>query len=194
VINTMLPVKSGKPKTAYIERRGDAGRKTREYLAVAKTAQELAGRMLALVAMARYADEAAVAQSAQSYYHLPVPAGLPWTGQIVDLVDDLAAERLPDHLTASKRAEQRQREAQRDALRRSIADRIARGTELDADERAQLREEIGQAYDYWSPEARELNQQLDELDRQASEPADGDSDTPTEDQAGDEESVQAEAQ
>ena len=45
--------------------------------------------------MARYADEGAVAQSARSYYHLPVPAGLPWSGEIVDLIDDVASERLP---------------------------------------------------------------------------------------------------
>ena len=168
--------KGGKPKTVHIERRGDAGAKAREYLAVAKTGQEAAGRLLALVAMARYADEAAVAQSARSYYHLPVPAGLPWGGEIVDLIDELAAERLPDHLTAKKRAEraeQREHEAERVALRRSIADRIARGGELDADEHSQLREEVEQAYDYWSPEARELKEQLDELDRQVADAAHG---------------------
>jgi hypothetical protein len=173
--------KGGKPKTVYIERRGDAGRKAREYLSVAKTAQEVAGRLLALVAMARYADEGAIAQSAQSYYHLPVPNGLPWTGELVDLIDELAAERLPDHLTANKRAEraqQRQREAERQALRESITDRIATGAELDAEERSQLRDQIGQAYDSWSPEARDLTDQLDELDRQASEAADSETATP----------------
>jgi hypothetical protein len=123
--------------------------------------------------MARYADEGAVAQSAQSYYHLPVPAGLPWSGEIVDLIDALAADRLPDHLTATKRAEQadqRQREAEREALRQSIADRISRGA-LDAEERAQLREDVEQAYDYWSPEAREITERLDELDREPADPA-----------------------
>jgi hypothetical protein len=64
----------------------------------------MAGWLLALVA-ARHADERAVARSAQSNYHLPVPTGLPWTGDIVDLIDELATERLPEHLTASKRAE-----------------------------------------------------------------------------------------
>ena len=58
--------KGGKAKTVYIDRRAHAGAKARKYLSVAKTGQELAGRLLALVAMARYADEAAVAQSAQS--------------------------------------------------------------------------------------------------------------------------------
>jgi ParB/RepB/Spo0J family partition protein len=83
---------TGKAKTVYVERRGDAGAKARQYLAVAKTGQEVAGRLLALVAMARYADEGAVAQSAQSYYHLPVPSGLPWTGEIVDLIDRISRD------------------------------------------------------------------------------------------------------
>jgi hypothetical protein len=58
--------KGGQPKTAYIDQRADAGAKAREYLSLAKTGPELAGRLLALVAMARYADEGAVAQSARS--------------------------------------------------------------------------------------------------------------------------------
>ena len=154
-ISRTSQTKGGKPKTVYTERGSDAGAKAREYLSLAKTAQEAAGRLLALVAMARYAGEGAVAQSARSYYQLPVP----------------------DHLTAKKRAEraeQREREAEREALRRAIADRIARGGELDADERSQLREEVDQAYEYWSPEARALKEQLDELDRQPAEAADGD--------------------
>jgi ParB/RepB/Spo0J family partition protein len=169
--------KGGKPKTVYIERRADAGAKAREYLSVAKTGQEAAGRLLALVAMARYADEGAVAQSSQSYYHLPVPTGLPWSGEIVDLIDQLASERLPDHLTATKRAEraeQRQKEAERDAFRRSIAERIARGSELDAEERSQLREEIEHTIGRYSPQAHDLVEQLDELEREATEAAHGD--------------------
>jgi hypothetical protein len=45
----------------------EAGRQARDYLAVAPTPQELAGRLIALVGMARYADEGAVAQSARSF-------------------------------------------------------------------------------------------------------------------------------
>ena len=73
-----------------------------------------------------------------------------------------------------RREREAQQEAEREALRRSIADRIARGGELDADQRSQLREEVEQAYDHWSPEARELKEQLDELDRQPADTADGD--------------------
>jgi ParB/RepB/Spo0J family partition protein len=175
--------KGGKAKTVYIERRDDAGAKAREYLSVAKTASELAGRLLALVAMARHADEVAVAQSARSYYQLPVPGGLPWAGEIVDLIDELAAERLPEHLTAAKRAErakQREEKAEREQLRRSIAERIANGDKLDAEERSQLREEIAQAYRPYSPEARELYQQLDDLDAAAAEHEHADADVEAE--------------
>jgi ParB/RepB/Spo0J family partition protein len=175
--------KGGKAKTIYVERRGDAGAKARQYLSVAKTGQEVAGRLLALVAMARYADEGAVAQSVQSYYHLPVPSGLPWTGEIIDLIDALAAERLPDHLTAKKRAEraeQREKEAEREALRRSITERIARGSELDTEELSQLREEIQQAYGRYTPQAHELCERLDELERQPSEQVDAETEASAE--------------
>ena len=84
--------KGGKAKTVYVDRRDDAGAKARQYLSVAKTGQEVAGRLMALVAMARYADEGAVAQSAQSYYQLPVPRGLPWTGEIIDLIDSISRD------------------------------------------------------------------------------------------------------
>ena len=111
--------KSGKRKTVYIDRREEAGAKAREYLSVAKTGQELAGRLLALVAMARYADERAVAQSGRSFYHLPLPAGLPWQGDIVDLIDELAAERLPDHLTKALRERRARERAEEERLERS---------------------------------------------------------------------------
>jgi ParB/RepB/Spo0J family partition protein len=178
-------IAGGKPKAVYIERRDDAGARAREYLSVAKTGSELAGRLLALVAMARYADEAAVAQSAQSYYHLPVPSGLPWAGEIVDLIDELAAERLPDHLTAAKRAErakQREQDAERERLRQSIAERIANGDKLEAKQRSQLREEIARAYRPYSREAHELYRRLDEFDRETTvdDQANADSEPPAE--------------
>lgn len=52
-------------------------------------------------------------------------------------------------------------------LRESIADRVARGGELDVEERSQLREEIERAYGRYTPHAHELN----ELDREAGEAA-----------------------
>jgi hypothetical protein len=53
-------------------------------------------------------------------------------------------------------------------LRESIAERLARGGEFDAEGRSQLREEIERAYGRFTPQAYELEDQLDELDREAS--------------------------
>ena len=62
--------------------------------------------------MAVLADETCVAQSNRSMvslsdyrpssYEVPgaTPRGLPWRRQVVELVEDLALERLPEHLTA----------------------------------------------------------------------------------------------
>jgi ParB/RepB/Spo0J family partition protein len=162
--------RNGRTKTVYIERREDAGRKAREYLAVAKSAPELAGRLLALVAMARYADEACVAQSACSYYAPAAPRGLPWSDEVVDLVDELAAERLPDHLTETirqERREQREREAERERLRTSVEQRLERAGELSAPEREQLGQDAQQAYGRWSAESHRVMQRLHELDADA---------------------------
>jgi hypothetical protein len=54
-------------KRRYIEQRSDAQAKAIEYLEGAKAAGELAGRTLALLVMAVYAHEGAVAQSARAF-------------------------------------------------------------------------------------------------------------------------------
>lgn len=80
--------------------------KAREYLDGAKTLAEIAGRSLALIAMARFADEAAVANSHRSFYELHVAAnGLPWGSDVLELIDAVASERLPEHLTHRARDE-----------------------------------------------------------------------------------------
>ena len=56
-------------------------------------------------------------------------------------------------------------------LRTSITERVTLGHELDGEESAQLREEIIRARGRWSPEANDLNQRVDELDREAEEAA-----------------------
>jgi hypothetical protein len=113
-----------------LHRAGDeAGRKARDYVAVARTPQVLAGRLLALAAMAGYADEGAVAQSARSFHGRAVPRALPWADVVVNLIDALSAERLPDHLTEAKRderAKQREKEAQRDKLASGSPTRVTR--------------------------------------------------------------------
>ena len=97
--STTVEQKNGKTKTEY-RGPGDAATKAREFLAGATTPAELAGRCIALITMARYADEHAVAASQRSFYQLHVGAnGVPWGGEALNLLDEIATERLPEHLT-----------------------------------------------------------------------------------------------
>ena len=59
-------------------------------------------------------------------------------------------------------------------LRTSITERITPGHELDGEESAQLREEIIRARGRWSPEANDLDERVDELEREAEEAAHAD--------------------
>jgi hypothetical protein len=73
--------------------------------------------------MAVMADETCVAQSNRSFvnlsdytpasYEVPgaTPRGLPWRRQVVEIVEELALERLPEHLTAAIRERCRQARA-----------------------------------------------------------------------------------
>ena len=113
--------KSGKTRTEYLSAT-DAGVRARDFLAGAKTAADYAGRCFALIAMAHYASEEAVAQSSRSFYTLSVRGpdwsgtakGLPWGDEVLDLVDEIAAERLPDHLTAIVRGRRREQREERE--------------------------------------------------------------------------------
>jgi ParB/RepB/Spo0J family partition protein len=98
--------KGGKDKVEYLPTTA-ASHRAQQYIAGAKTTAEVAGRYLALVVMARYADEEAVAQSNRSFYTLRFTDRLPWHGEMLDLIDAIAAERLPDHLTQEVRAARR---------------------------------------------------------------------------------------
>ncbi|HWT92731.1 MAG TPA: ParB/RepB/Spo0J family partition protein [Solirubrobacteraceae bacterium] len=125
-------------KRAYLGPR-EAAAKAREYLAGAKTAGEIAGRSLALIAMARHADETAVAQSSRSFHELTFStyggAGLPWTGTAGDLLDELIIDVLPEKVTtpireardkrAAEREEAERLQRQRDELLVNLAERAA---------------------------------------------------------------------
>lgn len=97
-------------KTDYIMP-GDAVPKAREFLAGASSMGEIAGRTLALLVMAHYADEACIAQSRCSYYELRVgeSTGAPWAGEVIGLLEEIAEERLPENLTATVREERERR-------------------------------------------------------------------------------------
>ena len=90
---------------------------------------------MVLAVMAVLADENCIAQSARSHFtlHAYTPSlyayagagdhGLPWRTQVVELLEDLALEKLPEHLTAAVR--ERRAQAARERAEREAAERAA---------------------------------------------------------------------
>ena len=109
----------GGPRPDYLDT-NYAEKKASEYLAGARTAGELAGRSLALLAMARWADEDAVAQSNRTYYALRLDrygdrGGVPWATEAEELLDELLLDHLPEPATARICAARDQAAAEREA-------------------------------------------------------------------------------
>jgi hypothetical protein len=117
-------------KRHYIEQRSDAKAKAIECLTGAKTAGELAGRTLALLLMAVYAEEGAVANSRRAFHTVTVETALPWSDEVPELIDELAAEKLPAALMDPVLAERRARHEQRRAAAAAKAEARARVAEL----------------------------------------------------------------
>lgn len=150
------PRKRGGVKRTYLSA-GDAETKALEYLTGARTATEICGRTLALVAMARHADETAVAQSQRSFFDMRFAGymrGLPWAQDAAELLDEILIEKLPEPVAepiraardqrAAERANEERRERERDAM---IAEFVDRAPTLTCDERhgeiQRLRREYG---------------------------------------------------
>ena len=143
---TETTTKSG-VKREYLGPR-DAARKAEVFLEGARTAGEIAGRSLALIAMARHADETAVARSNRTMRDLTFStyggSGLPWTGDAADLLDELIIDVLPENITKPIRdarelrlaeleeAERAQRH--RDELLLDLAERAASMTHTERQE------------------------------------------------------------
>jgi len=173
--------KNGKIKVEYLDKAA-AGAKAREFLAGGESLAEIAGRLFCLIAAARYADERAVARSNRSMCLLTVRPGLPYSSQALDLVDEICAERLPEHLTAEVR---QQRAEQREALtehervlataRERLASALERAATLTDSEREQAREDVDVVHGRYSVEGHKLRKQLDA----AAQPADTPADEPT---------------
>jgi hypothetical protein len=153
-------------KRRYIDQRDAAQAKAVEYLAGATTAGELAGRTLALVVMAVYADEHAVANSNQAFHDISVQTVLPWAGEVGELVDELAADKLPATLMGpvleprrAVRAERRAAAVAQAAATERIAELLGDG-ELDAHALDEL-EQLGPlAYGEYSTQAWELREKI----------------------------------
>ena len=95
---TQSEQKNGRTKTTYLEPH-DCTEKAREFLTGADAAGEIAGRALALIALALHAEEEAIAQSNRSYYQVSFHG--PWAEQAAQDLTELIAERIkPGELIA----------------------------------------------------------------------------------------------
>lgn len=127
--------KTGKAKVEYLGAT-DAGARAREFLAGAKSTGDIAGRAIALLVCAHYAQEACVAQSNRAGYALrpagysyEAAGGLPWTDQVLGELEALAEERLPEHLVAHVRDAREAR--QREDAERAEAHQRAEGADVE---------------------------------------------------------------
>ncbi|MDQ3647531.1 MAG: hypothetical protein M3433_02905, partial [Actinomycetota bacterium] len=171
--------KSGKTKRTYLQA-GPGHAQARAFLENAgKNPGDVAGRLVAMAVMARYADENAVAQSGRSWSQLDGGHALPWFDDTVLLLDEIAAERLPEHLLEPGR-EQRQAEAQRRqeaiARREWLAEQLANLDAIDADGRAGVLAEAKQRFGDYATEVWQLRDRIDALDA-ADQPAEDDADS-----------------
>jgi ParB/RepB/Spo0J family partition protein len=158
--------RNGKTKYVYIDQRSEAERKAAEYLAGARTAGEIAGRQIALIAMAVYTDQQAIAASNRSWHHVALKG--PWAHEVDGLLDELVTEKLPEPTVAlmagmleerkthreEKLAEFKAREEAASRLE-GIEDRIA---ELDIEDLDQVDADLEAAWAGWTPRHSELRQ------------------------------------
>ncbi|HEV3000426.1 MAG TPA: hypothetical protein VGW75_06775 [Solirubrobacteraceae bacterium] len=157
---TQTTRKNGTVKVEYLEA-SEAERRAREYLAGAKSAADIAGRSLALLAMARWADENAVAQSNRSFYELRFSGyaygdhGVPWREEAGDLLDEILIERLPHEVAEPIRQAKEEREALRAEEERrereketAVAEFVERAPSLFRDERQAEIQRLRREYGY----------------------------------------------
>jgi ParB/RepB/Spo0J family partition protein len=119
---------SGAMKTEMVDANLCTG-PAQTWLEGARGQADYAGRLLSLAVMARFADQRAMPRSRRSFYELRAGRELPWADEVIDLVDEIACELLPEHLTADvlapKRTQEAEIEAARVTLERALADPAA---------------------------------------------------------------------
>jgi ParB/RepB/Spo0J family partition protein len=159
--------KNGKTKYSYLEK-PQALQRANDYLRGASKPGEIAGRQLALLAMATYADQNAIAASSRSWHH--VKANGPWAVDSDELLDKLVADNLPDGALAplapvleKRKAEPAERSAMRKAREvatsrlESIEGRIG---ELSIEQLNQAERDLDAVWRRWTPEHTSLRDQL----------------------------------
>jgi hypothetical protein len=156
--------RNGKTKLVYAEQRAGAEQRARAYLAGAASAGEIAGRQLALVAMAVFADQDAVAMSNRTWHE--VKRSGPWAVDFDELLDQLLREKLPAsaiallELRLVERGEQRAQAAAERAQRTAALERLdgveERIPALDADGLAAVEQDLDAAFPGYHPRCSEL--------------------------------------
>jgi ParB/RepB/Spo0J family partition protein len=150
--------KNGSTKAEYPDAQQSEA-KAREFLLGAASAGEMAGRVLALLAAARWANEdIAIPRSKASHYELRLGSyyehGVPWRNAAEELLDEILIERLPEEIAVpvvqakakreAERAQEQRRERERDKDVRAF---VKRAPQLTRDERQaeiqRLRREYG---------------------------------------------------
>jgi ParB/RepB/Spo0J family partition protein len=169
-------LKSGKTKRTYLQA-GPAGAQARTFLDNAgKSPGDLAGRMVALAVMARYANEDAVAQSSRSFAQVDGGSALPWSLETVELID-LCAERLPAHLLERGREQREQARRERHELaelRAWTAQQLAALEEMTAQQRAAVLAEADRRNEgFYGAELWRLRQRVAQLDAADAKPDGG---------------------
>ena len=159
--------KNGNTKYGYLEK-PEAVRRAHDYLRGATKPGEIAGRQLALLAMATYADQSAVAASSRSWHEIKTSG--PWAVDIEELLDKLVADNLPDGALTllapaleKREAEQEERSAARKA-REEAAARLQgieeRVGELTVAELEQAERDLDAVWSRWTPEHTRLRDDL----------------------------------
>ena len=152
-------------KHVYLDR-AQAKEKARAFLANASGPGQVAGRQIALLAMARYADEGAVAQSARAFYELTPGPDLSWSIEAIDQLDALDAEKLPEHVLERGR-QQRERQAAARAKAREdeawLQEQYAALAAMSADERTAVLAEHEERFGPYGGQRWQLEARIREL-------------------------------
>jgi len=166
--------KNGTTKAVYLDRSGPEA-KARELLAGARSAAEIACRQVVLLAMARYADEEAIAQSQRSFHTLSPGRQLPFSGEVIDQLDAITAEKLPTHVLDRGR-EDRQRQAAERAKDREDQAWLQQQYEaleaMSAAQREAVLTEHEERFGSWGGQRWQLEQRIRELAEAEAPPPD----------------------
>lgn len=159
--------KNGKTKYGCLDR-PEAEQRASDYLARVEKTGEIAGRQIALLVMATYTDQNAIAASNRSWHQSKARG--PWADEVDALLDALVREKLPEStltmlapVLERRQQEQEERakakEARKEAISRleAIEERIG---ELTVDQVEQAEQDLEAAWTAWTPRYNTLRQAL----------------------------------